>query len=254
LRTSVAIAAAALLALLGSPCGGVSAQGVPAPERFVLSGVVVFDGGSGLAWIQEPALTGDRVIAVRPGQSIGPYKLTKIREDRVELEGPGGTIMIPVYGGAGGSGTVVASAPSGAGRAGAVPRVARGAEVLDRGSASLDTVGNPQAEAALAKALMERMDVMRQQAEQQLRNAGQAQRPADPAAAQRPGNAAQAQAQRPSGTRESDAQPVTPPPASGSGMSAAPQNAPAPGSSNAIMLRTGDPLRRQTFQSFIGAN
>src|SRR5213593_34679 len=90
--------ATVLLALLGAAAGNVYGQGVgqAAPEQFVLSGVVVFDGGGGLAWLQEPTLTQNRVIALRPGESIGSYRLEKIRGDRVEVAGPGGTVLVPL--------------------------------------------------------------------------------------------------------------------------------------------------------------
>src|SRR5437870_1001721 len=55
-------------ALLGAAAG--NAYGQTAAERFVLSGVVVFDGGGGVAWLHEPTLTQSRVIALRPGESI----------------------------------------------------------------------------------------------------------------------------------------------------------------------------------------
>ena len=85
-------------ALLGAAAG--NAYGQTAAERFVLSGVVVFDGGGGVAWLHEPTLTQSRVIALRPGESIGSYRLEKILDDRVELKGPGGTVLVPLYSGA----------------------------------------------------------------------------------------------------------------------------------------------------------
>src|SRR5712691_9037794 len=74
----VAIAAAA---------GAADAQ----TPQFTLSGLVVVEGG-GRAWLQEPQLTQNQPVALRPGESIGQYRLTKIHEDRVEMMGPSGTI------------------------------------------------------------------------------------------------------------------------------------------------------------------
>jgi hypothetical protein len=73
--------------------GSAHAQG----PRFTLSGVVVVEGG-GRAWLQEPQLTNNQPVSVRPGESIGPYRLTKVLEDRVELEGPGGAISVLLAG------------------------------------------------------------------------------------------------------------------------------------------------------------
>jgi hypothetical protein len=66
-------------------------------EQFVLTGVVVLDGERGVAWLQEPTLTGDRVVTLRVGQSIGRYTLEKVFEDRVELKGPAGRVMVSLY-------------------------------------------------------------------------------------------------------------------------------------------------------------
>jgi hypothetical protein len=93
---AVTVLVMALGMAVGSAHG--QAKGHAAPEQFVLSGVLVFEGGRGLAWIQEPALTGNRVVALRPGESIGPYRLKKVLDDRVELEGPAGTVLVPLSG------------------------------------------------------------------------------------------------------------------------------------------------------------
>ena len=65
--------------------------------QFTLSGLVVVEGG-GRAWLQEPVLTQNQPVALRPGESIGPYRLTNIFEDRVELAGPSGTISVLLAG------------------------------------------------------------------------------------------------------------------------------------------------------------
>ena len=98
-------------ASIGASLAQAQSRGGGAPERFVLSGVILYEGG-GLAWLQEPSLTGDRAVALRLSDSIGPYRLTKILDDRVELEGPTGTILVPVYN-AQGSGSTVATAGPG---------------------------------------------------------------------------------------------------------------------------------------------
>ena len=106
---------------LGASAARGQGTGGNAAERFVLSGVILYDGG-GLAWLQEPSLTGDRPVALRLSDSIGPYRLTKILDDRVELQGPAGTVLVPVYNAHAGSGSAVGmnssdSASSGAPRA-----------------------------------------------------------------------------------------------------------------------------------------
>jgi len=95
------------VAVVGAMAGGAHAQ---AEERFVLSGVVFVEGGRGVAWLQEPTLTKNQVVTVRPGDSIGPYRLTKILEDQVELEGPAGKFSVPL---AGVPGTATAAASQG---------------------------------------------------------------------------------------------------------------------------------------------
>jgi hypothetical protein len=93
-----AVVAAILFALMGVVARDVDGQGNPqAAESFVLSGVISFDGGGGLAWLQEPRLTNNQVVAVRRGDNVGPYRLTEIFQDRVELEGPGGKILVPLF-------------------------------------------------------------------------------------------------------------------------------------------------------------
>jgi hypothetical protein len=94
MRRILAIAAWAVL-VVATATGGAHAQlGGP---QFTLTGVVVVEGG-GRAWLQEPQLTQNQTVALRPGETIGPYRLTKIFEDRVELVGPGGTFAVPLAG------------------------------------------------------------------------------------------------------------------------------------------------------------
>jgi hypothetical protein len=96
-------------ALVGLAAGSGYAQ---APtERFVVTGVIFVEGGRGLAWLQEPTFTKNKVIAVHPGDRVGPYRVTKILEDQVVLEGPGGTVSVPI---AGGPGTTTAAVSPGA--------------------------------------------------------------------------------------------------------------------------------------------
>jgi hypothetical protein len=101
----------------------------PAEERFVLSGVVFVEGGKGVAWLQEPTLTKNRIVTVRPGDSIGGYRVTRILADQIELEGPGGKFSVPL---AGASDGVTASAqptpPPAAARQ--QPRIARPHEII----------------------------------------------------------------------------------------------------------------------------
>jgi hypothetical protein len=88
------------------PAGYADAQ----DARFTLSGLVVVEGG-GRAWLQEPTLTQNQPVAVRPGETIGPYRLTKIYEDRVELVGPEGTISVLLAGIQGATAAVAAEPP-----------------------------------------------------------------------------------------------------------------------------------------------
>ncbi len=88
--------------------GVVDAQSAnPLAEKFVLIGVVYVEGGRGLAWLQEPTFTKNQIVTLRVGDRVGPYRLTKILEDQVELEGPRGKVAVPLAG-AGGAITVAA--------------------------------------------------------------------------------------------------------------------------------------------------
>lgn len=99
---SLAIFAAFLIGLIGI-VAVVDAQS----EKFVLTGVVYVEGGRGVAWLQEPTFTSNKIVTLRQGDQIGPYRLTKILEDQVELEGPGGKVAVPLAG-AGGAISVAA--------------------------------------------------------------------------------------------------------------------------------------------------
>jgi uncharacterized membrane protein YgcG len=110
LRALIGPAALAAAMIMIAPVDGLAQTQPPAAEKFVLSGVIVFEGGKGLAWIQEPTLTGNQVIPLRPGDTLGPYRLSKVLEDRVELDGPAGTVLVPVNGAS--SGPSVAAAAS----------------------------------------------------------------------------------------------------------------------------------------------
>jgi hypothetical protein len=90
------------------------------PEQFVLSGVLVLEGGRGLAWLQEPVLTGNRVVTVHAGDAIGPYRVAKIFDDHVELDGPTGKVLVPLSG-PGGAGAVASTAPQPANPPGSTP-------------------------------------------------------------------------------------------------------------------------------------
>lgn len=101
------------VAVVGIVAGRAEAQSATPPgERFVLTGLVYGEGGRGLAWLQEPTFTNNQVVAVRLGDSIGPYRLTKIFENQVELEGPGGRVSVPLAGT--GGATSVAALPGAA--------------------------------------------------------------------------------------------------------------------------------------------
>ena len=82
----------------------------PAQEqpRFSVMGVVIRQDVS-IAWIGEPTYTKDNFVRVREGDRLGPYRIVKIREDRVELTGPTGPLVVRLSA----SAPDVASQPSG---------------------------------------------------------------------------------------------------------------------------------------------
>jgi hypothetical protein len=91
------VIAATVATLIG--VGAVGAFAQSAAPRFVLTGVVFVEGGTGgRAWLQEPTLTQNQVVTVRQGDSIGDYRLASIFEDRVVLDGPGGKVTVPLAG------------------------------------------------------------------------------------------------------------------------------------------------------------
>ena len=121
-----------LLMLLGATGAGVSAQpGAPGAERFVLTGMVVWSGNEGVAWLQEPDLTRNEIVALRIGQSVGPWKLTRFLDNGIELEGPAGKVLIPLHNVGGGGTAVAAGAP-----AGPAPAAASTARTVPRDDAS----------------------------------------------------------------------------------------------------------------------
>lgn len=87
------------VALLSATLLAASAQ-APAAERFVVTGVLILDDGDGWAWLQEPSLTNNESVRVRRGHTVGQWRLTRLLEDRVELEGPGGRITYVILAGA----------------------------------------------------------------------------------------------------------------------------------------------------------
>jgi hypothetical protein len=81
-------------------------------QQFSMTGVVVVEGNSRV-WLQEPSLTQNRIVVVRVGESVGPYRVTKILEDRVELAGPGGALVVRLAGAQGAPpAPTVAAAPA----------------------------------------------------------------------------------------------------------------------------------------------
>jgi hypothetical protein len=102
----VVLTAVALAVLIMA--GGLPSKAFATDPNFVLTGVVFVEGGNGgRAWLQEPTLTQNQVVPLRPGESIGPYRLTAIQEDRVELQGPAGKVVV-FLAGAGAPATPVA--------------------------------------------------------------------------------------------------------------------------------------------------
>ena len=225
------VVALVLVALIVTTAGSGLAQGNAAAERFVLSGVMLFEGEPGLAWLQEPSLTGDRVVAVRPGESVGPYRLTRILDDRVELEGPSGRVLVPIYNAQSRPGPAVASAAPGAAPSGvpAPGRSPRSEAAAPSRFPSSQPAASPQPDPASVAALRERVEAARErweQAEQRRREmeAGQRREPAR--AERRPGGQAKASA-----------------PASNTSATSTSAN----NTSDVVY-----PERRQTFQSILG--
>jgi hypothetical protein len=59
-----------LLILLGCDgFRGFRAAERPGAERFVLTGMVVWSGKEGVAWLQEPELTRNQIVTVRIGRA-----------------------------------------------------------------------------------------------------------------------------------------------------------------------------------------
>lgn len=219
------VVAGVLCALIGTVTSRGLGQGnnQPLPERFVLSGVILFDGGPGFAWLQEPNLNGGRPVVLRPGESIGPYRLAKVFEDWVELEGPTGTVRVPLRAPATAVASIASSlpAPVGSPRMGAVPTV----------SSPGDVASGMQPEAA--RALRERLEELSKQYQQ----------PQTERAKVEPAKAERQQAREPKAERRSAGQTSSP--------EAAATNPPA-NNSKAIFLESGDPRLKQSFQSMIG--
>ena len=99
MRRRLILIVATWAAVVGLVVGSAPAQ-TPTPPGggFVLIGVVMLEDERGLAWIQEPSFTDNKVVTVRLGDSVGPYRVTKILTHQVELTGAGGTIFIPLAG------------------------------------------------------------------------------------------------------------------------------------------------------------
>ncbi len=232
MRKSMAVVAV-LSGLIGGVVGHAHGQASqPAPEKFVLSGVISVDGAPGLAWLQEPNLTGNRPVVLRAGESIGPYRLTKVLEDRVELEGPAGKVLVPLRNAQGAPAAVasVAPAPFGSQHVAAAPAV----------SPAVNPGGEPDAAAVWGQ----RLESLRREYEQreiQAATAAQGQTTAQgretqwQAAQQSTG---QAHPSQPGFASPSAAKPTTVSPSVGDG--------------NVIVLPVGDPRRQQSFQSMIG--
>jgi hypothetical protein len=98
-RRRLILIAATWAAVVGLVAGSAHAQSpTPPGGQFVLVGVVLLEEGRGLAFIQEPNFTKNKVVTVRLGDSVGPYRVTKILTHQVELTGPGGTVSLPLAG------------------------------------------------------------------------------------------------------------------------------------------------------------
>ena len=76
---------------------GVPARGQDTAPRFVLSGVVFNSAGDGIVWLQEPVQTQNKVVSAKVGDTVGAYRVTKIDDNRAELEGPNGPVVVRLY-------------------------------------------------------------------------------------------------------------------------------------------------------------
>jgi hypothetical protein len=81
---------------------------------FVLMGVILTDGGGSKAWLQEPTLTSNRSVPVKPGDSVGRFRVARILQDRVELDGPAGPVVVRLFNQVYGAGGTPAVSPGGA--------------------------------------------------------------------------------------------------------------------------------------------
>jgi hypothetical protein len=166
-----------LAALLGPlPARGQAPR--PGEEQFVAVGVMLVDGAPGLAWLLEPRLTQNRPMAVRQGESIGPYQVTRILDDRVELTGPGGPVWVPLLTT---GGSVVASAgPIGPSAAPATtPTPTRSRASADVSAAPAMPAGASPLPAPPRNPLAQPIDALKRRIEavaQQQREAAEAQR------------------------------------------------------------------------------
>jgi hypothetical protein len=64
--------------------------------RFTVMGVVIRAEGEAWAWIGEPTHTQNKLVRVRQGDRVGPYRVAKIAEDRVELTGTSGVVVVRI--------------------------------------------------------------------------------------------------------------------------------------------------------------
>jgi hypothetical protein len=99
MRRRLILIAATWAAVVGLVAGSAHAQSpTPPGGQIVLVGVVLLEGERGLAFVQDPNFTDNKVVTVRLGDSVGPYRVTKILTHKVELTGPGGAVSIPLAG------------------------------------------------------------------------------------------------------------------------------------------------------------
>jgi hypothetical protein len=89
------------------------ASAAASAPQFALIGTVVTDTRA-LAYLQEPTLTGNGPVRVPLGERIGPYRLTRVLADQVELEGPAGRLTVRLGGAASGTGVRQAGAAAAA--------------------------------------------------------------------------------------------------------------------------------------------
>jgi hypothetical protein len=98
-------------ALPGAPSTGVPALPGARSTGLVLTGVVIV-GDRALGFVQDPALTSNKVVIVREGDTLGPYTIVSIEADRMNVSSAGGALTVRLSRQTGTPGSPTSSAAS----------------------------------------------------------------------------------------------------------------------------------------------